>query len=235
MLPELMVMLPLLLWLAVTVMLPPARVMPPQVPVPARTTEPALADKVPVLVFVPVKVCVPVPTLVRLRAYVVLASVKVPAKVASALLPPTFRLPARAFVVTVPRPVRLPMSSEPADIASVEPVLMVTTAASGMPLTRPTVATPTWTLPVPARVTLPEKVLTPTEARIARPVPMNVTLPVPLMPPKSVRSAALASNWTSRARTMLLKPNTPVPARLSAEPMVAVPVPLAETTILLAR
>ena len=62
------VILPELLWLDVTMTLPPASVIPLQVAVLARTTVPELTVKVPVAVFVPAKVCVPVPILVILRA-----------------------------------------------------------------------------------------------------------------------------------------------------------------------
>ena len=234
MLPALTVILPELLWLEVTMTLPPASVIPLQVAVLARTTVPELTVKVPVAVFVPLKVCVPVPILVMLR---VLAPpwANVPAKTLSALLAPTFRLLTEAFVVTVPAPARPPMTSEPVDIARVEPALIITLALSGIPFKRPAVAAPTWTMPSPEIVRSPVKVFAPTRPMMARPVPMKFTLPVPVIPPKSVRSAALASSWTSRARTMLLKPKTPAPATLAAEPMVAVPVPLAETTILFTR
>ena len=234
MLPEFTVILPELLWLSVTVTLPPERVRPLHVPVPARTTEPELTVKVPVLVFVPVKVCVPVPTLVMLKAKVA-ASANVPAKTLSALFAPTFKLLAMAIVLTKPAPVRPPMTSEPADMDKFDPAETFTLALSGIPFTRPAVAAPTCTIPVPESVTSPVKVFAPTRPTIERPVPIKFTLPVPVIPPKSVRSAALASSRTSRAKTTLLKPKTPVPETLAAEPRVAVPVPFAETTTLFTR
>ena len=105
-----------------------------------------------------------------------------PVKVLVALPVPTVRVPARELVVMLPAPVRPPMISAPADMASSLPRLMARVALSGIPFKVPPVAAPIWTRPVPARVMVPVKVFAKPMPKIERPVPTKVTLPVPEMP-----------------------------------------------------
>ena len=193
----------------------------------------------PVMVRLPVKALAalvsvrrPEPTLARERAKPV-CSVRRPAKVASTFLPPTDRVPAKEFVVTVPVPARLPIVSDEADIARVVPALRVTRAVSGMPFRAAPVATPTCR-PMPARevtVTSPVKVLAAPLPTVARLAPAKVTLPVPVMPEYSVRSAPSLRKVTSRLRVTPLKPRVPAPVTAAVVPRVTVPVVPAATTI----